>query len=89
MLSKCANPECSEPFQYLRSGKLFLLPVDSVSPNGGPAGPQLVEGQRSQRKVEHFWLCGSCIKTMTLAYDPGKGVVMVPHGTPMRRAAAG
>ena len=25
MLSKCANPECSEQFRYLHQGKMFCL----------------------------------------------------------------
>ena len=29
MLSKCANPLCSAPFQYLRDGKVFQVELDS------------------------------------------------------------
>jgi hypothetical protein len=25
MVTKCANPDCSTPFRYFRSGKLFVL----------------------------------------------------------------
>lgn len=28
MVSTCANPECSAPFLYLRSGQLFVFPPD-------------------------------------------------------------
>ncbi len=31
MLSKCANPECCKPFQYLRDGRLYEVEV-------GPGG---------------------------------------------------
>lgn len=78
-----------DPARAWPQRRLWLPEGEHPVLGGGPAGPQLLDGKRPQSKVEHFWLCGSCIKTMTLAFDPGKGVVIVPHGTPMRRAAAG
>jgi hypothetical protein len=50
LVSQCANPECSEPFVYLRTGKLFAVPRREV------AG--------SSSSVEYFWLCGRCSETM-------------------------
>jgi hypothetical protein len=89
MLSKCANPECSKPFQYLREGRLFLVEAGALNGgNGASPGPQLV-GKRPQRKVEHFWLCGDCARTLTLAVEPGRGVVVVPRRLQPPRAAAG
>ena len=82
MLSKCANPDCSAPFHYLRDGKLFQID------NGG-AGPQLVTDRHPVRKIEYFWLCGVCATSMTLALHRGKGVVAIPlPGRALRRAAA-
>ncbi|MFB3916842.1 MAG: hypothetical protein ACE14M_08935 [Terriglobales bacterium] len=84
MLSKCANPACQTPFQYLRDGKLFQFELPSHS------GPQLVGGDRPVRKVEHFWLCGRCAATMTLAFERQHGMVVVPlkDHTIVRHAAA-
>ncbi len=80
MLSKCANPACGAPFQYLREGKLFKF---EMTPSGDASG------KKPARKVEHFWLCGSCAATMTLALEHQQNVVVVPlkyaYG---RRAAA-
>ena len=59
MLSKCANPECSEVFRYLHQGKIFLL---SPTPNVQAAAvlnPSL---------YERFWLCTKCSKQMTLVW---------------------
>lgn len=83
MLSKCANPACSTPFQYLREGKLFQIEIDSTA----RGGIHLLDKLPS-RKVEHFWLCGACSALMTLAYQRGKGVITLPLSQPVRTAAA-
>ncbi len=81
MLSKCANPACSEPFIYLRDGRLFQIDTET--------GPQLVTERKSPHRIEYFWLCGQCALNMTLAFQRGKGVVMVPlQRESLRRAAA-
>ncbi len=81
MLSKCANPACSEPFIYLRDGRLFQIDTET--------GPQLVTERKSPHRIEYFWLCGQCASNMTLAFHRGKGVVMVPlQRETLRRAAA-
>jgi hypothetical protein len=87
MVSKCANPECSTPFQYFREGKLFQVDVGGLG-GATPAAPQLAAGKKLHR-VEHYWLCGACSAKLTLAYEPATGVVTVPlkvHA--VRRAAA-
>jgi hypothetical protein len=82
MLSKCANPDCSAPFHYLREGKLFQI-------ESGGKGPQLVSHKRPPQRIEYFWLCGSCADSMTLALHGSKGVVTIPlPGRGVRRAAA-
>ena len=87
MLSKCANPACATPFHYLRDGKLFQIDTSLSSPQG--MGPQLVAEPQQPHRVEFFWLCAACSSTMTLAYQRGKGVVMVPlPGAAARHAAA-
>ena len=56
MVTKCLNPLCGAPFQYLRSGKLFLL--NSRDYRGGR--------KDVHRGAEYFWLCDSCAAKMTL-----------------------
>jgi hypothetical protein len=79
MLSKCANPACATPFQYLREGRLFKFELELLEPKG----PVLVGGrfpndQKPVRKVEHFWLCGRCARNMTLVLESERKVVAVP-----------
>jgi hypothetical protein len=51
MVSQCANPGCRRELRYLRDGKIYQF---VVSPKTGG------------RRLEHFWLCGECSKTMIL-----------------------
>jgi len=51
MVSQCANPECRRKLHYLRDGKIYQF---ALSPKTG------------SRRLEHFWLCGQCSKTMIL-----------------------
>jgi hypothetical protein len=60
MVSKCANPTCSERFLYLHQGKIFQLsPTPEVEEVGGGFPPSL---------YERFWLCDKCCKEMTLVW---------------------
>jgi hypothetical protein len=54
LVSQCANPNCQEPFLYLRSGKLFAVPRR----NGPP----------SQATIECFWLCQSCAESLIFEF---------------------
>jgi hypothetical protein len=74
MLSKCANPDCSTPFLYLREGKLFRMeiPVDGTSENDAATSAAV------RYRVEFFWLCDYCSNRMTLAWKRGQGVRAVP-----------
>jgi hypothetical protein len=69
MLSKCANPDCSESFRYLHQGKIFcLVPTPEVEAVTGEFLPQF---------EERFWLCYECSKTMTVVWG-GTQVKLVP-----------
>jgi hypothetical protein len=83
MLSKCANPDCNTPFRYLRDGKLFRLDVGKLQ----APSPVLLESKKPSHHIEHFWLCGRCVQSMTLGWEAGNGVRMVPLRAPMVRAA--
>jgi hypothetical protein len=74
MLSKCANPSCQAPFQYLSEGKLFRFDQRQAV----HAGPQLVTEKKPPRRIEHFWLCSDCASRMTVAWDRTKGVYVQP-----------
>ncbi len=79
MIHKCANAECSEPFHYLREGRLFQVDREAVEPPlGGNSKPS--------HNVEHFWLCGRCAEKLTLVYERGRGVVTRPISQ-LRRAS--
>jgi hypothetical protein len=58
MVSKCANPACSERFLYLHQGKLFQLTP--------PPEVEAAEWDSPTALSERFWLCDQCCKKMTL-----------------------
>jgi hypothetical protein len=69
MVSKCANPTCSEVFRYLHQGKIFqLTPTPEVEAVGGGFLPSL---------YERFWLCDKCCREMTLVWG-GNEPKLVP-----------
>ncbi len=67
MVNHCANPVCHKPLHYLREGKVFLF-----SPTTGQE-----DGSKRPHKLEHYWLCGICVKEWTLAMDGKKGITLV------------
>jgi len=54
MLSKCANPACSARFRYLHEGRIFNLQFPQHAPGS----------QESRPRVEHYWLCTPCSRTL-------------------------
>ena len=69
MVSKCANPACSERFLYLHQGKLFhLTPTPDL---------EAAEGESSSALYERFWLCDQCCKKMILVWG-GTEAKLVP-----------
>jgi len=74
MLSKCANPSCQAPFQYLSEGKLFRIDRQRIQ----RTGPQLVTEKKPPRRLEHYWLCSHCAASMTVTWDSTKGVYVQP-----------
>ncbi len=71
MLSKCANPACSQSFRYLREGKLFEIDTKVASE------ATVADGKRS-RRVEFFWLCGQCSTGLTVINDKDRGIITIP-----------
>ncbi len=81
MLSKCANPACSQPFRYLRDGKLFEMESHVASDKG------TVSERKPGRKVEFFWLCGQCSSELTMVQDKEQGAIAIPIVARMARRA--
>jgi len=72
MLSKCANPECSTRFLYMRGGKLFRWDqLQGVKDSSSSPGPAI---KMDSRRVEFFWLCEKCAPRMTVVYRSGTGI---------------
>ncbi|MGA8531928.1 MAG: hypothetical protein WB622_19555 [Acidobacteriaceae bacterium] len=69
MVSHCANPKCAKPLHYLREGRIFVFDMPGTSTDK--------DGKRS-RRMEHFWLCGSCSQAMVME-QTADGVKAVPR----------
>jgi len=71
------------PLRYLQDGRLFQFEVRPKLPMAGqlPENPSTSRTERLVRKVSHFWLCGKCASSLTLAFDALKGVVVKPRPT--------
>jgi len=66
VVSQCANPDCRRELHYLRDGKIYQF---VLSPETG------------SKRLEHFWLCGECSKTMILIrVDQSKVKTVGKHG---------
>jgi len=76
VLSKCANPECSEKFLYLHQGKIFLL----IPPRELETMSQHEWGLPGER----FWLCDQCSKKLKVVWGGTKPklVPLVEVATP-------
>jgi hypothetical protein len=75
MVGTCANPACSARFRTLCSGKLFLVktPID-VDASAG----KLPVFAPVPHRIQYFWLCNSCAKTMQVVYDKMRGISVEP-----------
>ena len=70
MVSKCANPDCSAQFRYLRNGKLFRIHNEMLTAAEAVAQNSLQ--QAATRRDRFFWLCNECAGKMTLVFEDGK-----------------
>ena len=59
MVNQCANSGCGKPLHYLREGRIFVFDLPDPNP------PKPAAGGRA-RRLQHFWLCGSCSETMVM-----------------------
>ena len=61
MLNQCLNPACSAMFRYLYEGRIFTVERFVTS----------AAGLKTNRKIEHYWLCGQCSKAMKVVVEHG------------------
>jgi len=78
MVSKCANPGCGAPFRYFHKGKLFRLDKQTGYERRGLLGDER-GAKKPMRRVEFYWLCEDCAKSMTLTFDQSSGVSVRHH----------
>ena len=73
MLSKCANPTCSNLFRYLHEGRLYL--VNSASRFDGRKRLSTLDIKSGS--PEYAWLCSVCSSYMTIHIDEENGTIVV------------
>jgi hypothetical protein len=74
MVNNCANPKCGKPLHYLREGRVFVFDVpDQFAAAGG----------KKTRRIEHFWLCGECSRTMEMQQSKDRVQVFLRQKTAM------
>jgi hypothetical protein len=69
MVNHCANPQCCKPLHYLREGRVYVFDVSH----------QVVAGDRTARRMEHFWLCGACSEMFFLEQVEDRSVRITPR----------
>ncbi len=61
MLNRCLNPNCSSHFRYLYEGRIITVERFVTSSDGA----------KTERQLEHYWLCGTCGKSMKVVVENG------------------
>lgn len=74
MLTKCANPRCSAEFYSLRHGRLFVF--DAQPPRTQTVAAHVLS--RQPERLEYFWLCEGCCKSMQITLDAEHRIAVMP-----------
>jgi len=69
MLSSCLNTSCNASFRYLYDGRIFTVEHSVASP----------DGLKTERMVEHYWLCGPCSMSMKVVVAGGVATTAPAH----------
>lgn len=69
MVNHCANPQCCKPLHYLREGRVYVFDVTRPS----------ASSERITRRMEHFWLCGTCSEAYFLEQVEDRTVRITPR----------
>ena len=75
MVGTCANPACSARFRTLCSGKLFLF---ETSTDADASAGKLPVFTPVPHRLQYFWLCDLCAKTLQIVYDSARGIRVEP-----------
>jgi len=76
MVNNCANSTCGKSLLRLREGRIFIF--DAF------AGPS-VPGAKRLRRLDHYWLCGACVKTMMIVQNAQGAPTVLPRPPVARR----
>lgn len=76
MISRCANPECSKPFHYLRGGRLYRFDARTTAATPEDLVNAVYTISPSRVSV-FFWLCEECSSKLSLHFD-GHFIAVVP-----------
>ena len=61
MQTNCLNPFCGTPFRYLYEGRIFTAERTVTR----------ADGQKTDKTIDHYWLCDSCGRSMTVVIKNG------------------
>jgi hypothetical protein len=78
MISKCANPACSNRFRHFGAGKLFPFEIKHPSEPCSDV-PNAVCLRKPHHHTIFFWLCRNCAAAMTVHFDPQQGARVIPR----------
>jgi hypothetical protein len=78
MFAKCANPACSERFEFHIGGTFFRFTRGNANPS--PKDDPAAE-IGNVHNVEHYWLCPRCARIYTLVHIEGSEVILKPLWT--------
>lgn len=74
MLSKCANPACDAKFQYLQSGKVYVVRHQAIREN-----KVTLDFSEEPDRTVYVWLCNACSRSMTVQASSNGNIRVVPH----------
>jgi hypothetical protein len=74
MLSKCANPECSNSFRYLSQGTLFRWDGLAKAQHRLNLVPNTLKNPIP--RIEFYWLCKDCSSHLVVVYREGIGITV-------------
>jgi hypothetical protein len=77
MVSRCVNRNCHQPLTSLSEGRLFQFEIVSISVSVDDSNKKDFD-ETPSRETMHFWLCGPCSSSMTLALEPLEGLRLIP-----------
>ena len=70
MVNHCANEGCGKPLHYLRDGRIYVFDC---------AARNTIASQKRERRLEHYWLCGTCVQKLILVQDAQGWIHVAPR----------